>query len=100
MGLSPTFFNIILEFGTINPATIKYAADEISPQTSIVLGSNCDFSTVTVFLSTLMFAPIYLSIISVWLREIYGSVNVVFPSTFNPASNMQDLTCAEASFET
>ena len=40
---------MILELGTIKPATTKYAADEISPQISIVLGSSTDFSIVTVF---------------------------------------------------
>ena len=65
VGFSPTFFNIILEFGTINPATIKYAADDISPQISIVFGSSSYFSIVVVVLLTDIFAPMYLSIISV-----------------------------------
>ena len=41
---NPTFFKIIFELGTISPATIKYAADEISPHISIVRGSSSDFS--------------------------------------------------------
>ena len=32
----------------------------------------------------------------VWFLERAGSVTLVFPSAYSPASRMQDLTCAEA----
>ena len=35
VGLIPTFFKRIHEFGVINPATIKNVAEEISPGTTI-----------------------------------------------------------------
>ena len=42
VGYSPTLRMIISEFGIISAATIKYAADDISPQISIFIGESSD----------------------------------------------------------
>ena len=65
VGFKPTFFRIILEFGTINPAAIKYAADEISPQTSSSIGLRDDLAIETDVPETFKSAPMNLSISSV-----------------------------------
>ena len=58
VGFKPTFLSIISEFGTIRAAAIKYAALEISPGISMVLGSRDDFFTVTFSPFTEISAPI------------------------------------------
>ena len=63
--LSPTFFKIMSEFGTIAAATIKNAADEISPHTERFFGSSVDFFIFVTFPSEIISAPRYLSILSV-----------------------------------
>lgn len=45
--LTPTFLITKSEPLTINPATIKNAAEDISPTTSISLAVNCEGLTVT-----------------------------------------------------
>ena len=42
VGFRPTFFKIISEFGTIKPAAMKYAAEDISPIISILSGERFD----------------------------------------------------------
>ena len=56
---NPTSLRIISESGTINPAAIKNAADEISPQISICLGCNSDLLIFTQVPTELISAPMY-----------------------------------------
>jgi hypothetical protein len=44
-------------------------------------------------------APRKRSMRSVWSRERSGSVTAVSPAASSPASNSEDLTCAEATGE-
>ena len=44
-------------------------------------------------------APKNFSISSVWFLERAGSVTLVFPSAYSPASRTHDLTCADATGE-
>ena len=65
VGFIPTFFNVISEFGTIKPATIKNEAEDISPTISISRDSN-SLGKISVFTPfAKIFAPKYSSIISV-----------------------------------
>ncbi len=44
-------------------------------------------------------APKWRSIDSLWSRDACGSITVVVPRAFNPASKIADLICAEATLE-
>ena len=87
-------------FGQINPATIKYAADEISPGTFIFWPISLEEPSIeAVRPLVLIFAPNPESISSVWLREITGSDTDVTPSAYKPAKSTQDFTWADATGE-
>src|SRR5699024_6818666 len=95
VSFNPTFFKVILLFGTMAPATIKNAAEEISPGTVTFTGVNVSTgSIVTDKPSVLMFAPNALNIFSVWSLVFANSITVVLPCANNPANNMADFTCA------
>ena len=100
VSLMPTFLIVISESGVIKPATMKNAAEEMSPGTSICCPCNVSGGVmVQVFPSDTISAPKERSILSVWSLERAGSVTLVFPSAYNPARRTQDFTWADATGE-
>ena len=82
--------------GMIVAATIRNAADEISPGTSIL--SSCSRSTGLITTRPPVVwtvAPAARNMRSVWSRVAVSSITVVGPSARRAASSKADLTCAE-----
>ena len=66
----PTFLIIKSEPFTIRPATIKNAAEEISPTTSISFAESFEGLTVTLVPLILISASRYSKSLSVWSLEV------------------------------
>ena len=80
VGLMPTFFMRISEFGMISPAARKKAAEEISPGTAMSLANSSSAGWMMAVVSSVRTsAPNSFNISSVWLREREGSVTFVSP---------------------
>ena len=97
VSLIPTFFKIILEFGTISPATNQKAALEISPGITTFWPINSCPPWIRISLSLIKIWPPNCSIISsVWLRVISFSKMTDSPWACKAANIKADLTWAEA----
>ena len=84
----------------INPINVPYAKEQISPGTQTFCPNNSVAGfTVALKPSEEISAPKALSISSVWFLESDGSVTDVIPFAYKPASNTQDLICAEETGE-
>ena len=97
VGLTPTPCMVSSEPGTIAPATRKNAAEEMSP--GMVMSTACRSSgglRVIILPWVSISTPSVRNIRSVWSREGAGSMTVVCPSAYRPASRMALLSCAEA----
>ena len=97
VGLSPTPVRDSALPGTIVAATMKKAAAEMSPGTSISPGRSPRAGRI-VTVSPLRWtsAPAAASIRSLWSRLGAGSTMLVSPSAISPASSRHDLTWALA----
>ena len=97
VGLIPIRSSTTSDPGTIEPATRKKAAEEMSAGTST--SSSFRFGLgqiVTAPSPRSIFAPAASSMTSVWSRVASGSITVVGPSARRPAISRQDLTWALA----
>ena len=89
------------EPGTISAATAAKAADDGSAGTRTARASSSGCPTTVMRRApepaslTVTRAPKCRSINSVWSRVASGSMTVVSPGAFNPASRIADLTWAE-----
>ena len=101
VGFISTFSMTMSEPGTIRAATSGKPAEDGSPGTAIVrrelaLAVDADVAHALSSVSTARSAPKPFSIFSVWSRVITGSITVVTPGVFKPASSTADFTWAEA----
>ncbi len=93
----PTLRMVMSLPGTMSAATIGKAADEGSPGTSMICGRN-SASPVMVMMrpsgdgSVRICAPKPASMRSLWSRVATGSITLVSPGVFSPASNIADFT--------
>ena len=104
-----TLFKRISAPSESKPATIGNAAEEGSPGTFMVVANNSVSPVSSIRLPLTrpfpsgvdeIFAPNKVSILSVWSRVDCFSVTAVMPGAPNPASKMQDFTCADATGRT
>ena len=102
VGFISTFSMVMSEPGTISAATSGKPADDGSPGTAMVWPVSLPWPSMLICrtpsrsVSTSTLAPNPFSIFSVWSRVITGSMTVVTPGVFRPASSTADFTCAEA----
>ena len=101
-GFMPIPVSVTSEFSEIAAATAAKAAELGSPGTITghAISSGCPVRVIWAALSAswvmVTVAPKWVSINSVWSRVGCGSITVVLPGVFNPASRTADFTCAEA----
>ena len=97
VGFTPTFSMMYSPLPAMLPATRKNAAEEISPGTSTREPCRvCRPFSRTRGPSVSICTPKPRSMRSVWSRVGAGSVTVVMPSAYSPASRIADFTCALA----
>ena len=98
VGLTPMSWRTISEWGIRQAATMKKAAEEMSPGTRAFTAARSwpGVNEITPFPSLVMAAPRALSMRSVWSRAGPGSLIVVGLEACNPAKRMADLTWALA----